>query len=78
MEIAEQKRLIANYKRTRKAQLTRKPARTFPKTSQCVSTHDYVQAYYMLNNLMPLTGSAGVNALFEPLNKLPTTWPQAI
>lgn len=51
--------------------------RAFPKTPMHLScTMAYVQAYYQMNNLLPLSLVSGVRDLFEPLNTAPTTWPE--
>lgn len=51
--------------------------RSFPKDTALTSTYHYVHAYYYaMNNLLTITGSEGVDDLFEPLNTSPTTWPE--
>lgn len=67
------KRWVAARKR-----LANKPdPRVFPNTAEALaSTRAYIEAYYALNRLCPLTPVRDyVRSLFGDLSTAPTTWP---
>lgn len=68
---------IKRYMAARKRAAAKAPSRVFPADTSLTSTYHYVHAYYARNDLLPLSGTDGVTALFGELSTDPTTWPES-